>query len=298
MRRSRPSPGADCCVGRHRTLPIRPWLAIAAALLLFLGGLAIGRQGLIPQSAEDGRSRFALFLYEGPEYDQPAPEAMAQRVREYVAWATEKRENGVVEGGEKLREDGTSRSSRMAGRARPPRCPASSRLAGYFVVQAERSARGGGDRPHLPARALRWSNRDPGDRADLGERRLPESREHRSECGQKFLDLRVPDRGGEGADAARVDQDSLKVQAEEDPVSERRIRARGVADGAHRSFGQVNAEQRAEPGDREQERRPRRRPGPAPIRRRSPAALSRSTASRVRSSSVASPAARLTGFAL
>ena len=72
----------------HRTLPIRPWLAIAASLLLFLGGLAIGRQGLAPQSAEDGRSRFALFLYEGPEYDQPAPEAMAQRVREYAAWAT------------------------------------------------------------------------------------------------------------------------------------------------------------------------------------------------------------------
>ena len=121
----------------HRTLPIRPWLAIAASLLLFLGGLAIGRQGLAPQSAEDGRSRFALFLYEGPEYDQPAPEAMAQRVREYAAWATEKRGNGVVEGGEKLRDDGDLAIEPDGRTDEAAVMPGASRLAGYFVVQAE-----------------------------------------------------------------------------------------------------------------------------------------------------------------
>ena len=121
----------------HRTLPIRPWLAIAASLLLFLGGLAIGRQGLAPQSAEDGRSRFALFLYEGPEYDQPAPEAMAQRVREYTAWATEKRGNGVVEGGEKLRDDGDLAIEPDGRTDEAAVMPGASRLAGYFVVQAD-----------------------------------------------------------------------------------------------------------------------------------------------------------------
>ena len=83
----------------HRTPAIRAGLAIAASLLLFLGGLAIGRLGELPRPAEGGRPRFALFLYEGPEYDQPSPEAMAQRVQEYVAWAREKPENGVVGGG-------------------------------------------------------------------------------------------------------------------------------------------------------------------------------------------------------
>jgi hypothetical protein len=120
----------------HRTLPIRPWLAIAASLLLVLGGLAIGRLGLTPQSAEDGSPRFALFLYEGPEYDQPAPEAMAQRVREYAAWATEKRENGVVEGGEKLRDDGDLAIEPDGRTGEAAAVPGASRLAGYFVVQA------------------------------------------------------------------------------------------------------------------------------------------------------------------
>ncbi|HEU4980745.1 MAG TPA: hypothetical protein VFT14_05970 [Solirubrobacterales bacterium] len=121
----------------HRMLPIRPWLAIAASLLLFLGGLVVGRLGVTPRSAEDGRLRFALFLYEGPEYDQPPPDGMAQRVQEYVAWARERRENAVVEGGEKLRDDGdlaiepdgrTDETAPMRG---------GTRLAGYFVVQAD-----------------------------------------------------------------------------------------------------------------------------------------------------------------
>ena len=87
--------------------------------------------------AEDDRPRFALFLYEGPEYDQPAPEAMAQRVREYVAWATEKRENGVVEGGEKLRDDGDLAIEPDGRTDEAAIMPGASRLAGYFVVQAD-----------------------------------------------------------------------------------------------------------------------------------------------------------------
>jgi hypothetical protein len=120
-----------------RARGIHPWLAIAASLLLFVGGLAIGRLAGHPRSAEDDRPRFALFLYEGPEYDQPPPNGMAQRVQEYVAWATEKRANGAVEGGEKLREeadlaiepDGTTGEVALA--------PGASRLAGYFIIHAD-----------------------------------------------------------------------------------------------------------------------------------------------------------------
>lgn len=114
---------------------IPPALAIAASLLLFLGGLALGRLGGSSTPPEDGRPRFALFLYEGPEYDHARPEAMERRVQEYVAWASEPRQNGVIEGGEKLREDadvtidsgGTGEASPGAGE---------SRLAGYFIVRA------------------------------------------------------------------------------------------------------------------------------------------------------------------
>jgi hypothetical protein len=106
-------------------------------LLLFAGGLAIGRLGGTPRSAEDGRPRFALFLYEGPEYDQPPPDGMAQRVQEYVAWATEKRANGAVEGGEKLREDADLEIEPDGRTGQVAAVPDGSRLAGYFIVQAD-----------------------------------------------------------------------------------------------------------------------------------------------------------------
>jgi hypothetical protein len=124
---------------RHgsRTRGIRPWLAIAAGIVLFVGGLALGRRGESPGTVEDGRPRFALFLYEGPEYDQPPPEAMTQRVQEYVAWATEKREDGVVEGGEKLREDADLAIAPDGSMREAATAPGASRLAGYFVVRAD-----------------------------------------------------------------------------------------------------------------------------------------------------------------
>jgi hypothetical protein len=116
---------------------IHPWLAIAASLLLFAGGLAIGRLGGTPQSVEDGRPRFALFLYEGPEYDQPPPEGMAKRVQEYVAWATEKRANGAVEDGEKLREDADLAIEPGGSTGELAPVAGGSRLAGYFIVRAD-----------------------------------------------------------------------------------------------------------------------------------------------------------------
>lgn len=113
------------------------WLGIAASLLLFFGGLAIGRLGMTSPSPEDGKPRFVLFLYEGPEYDQPTPEGMGQRVREYVAWATEERDNGMVEGGEKLRDD-TDLTIDPGGRTgEVAAVPGASRLAGYFIVRAD-----------------------------------------------------------------------------------------------------------------------------------------------------------------
>jgi hypothetical protein len=113
-------------------------LALAASVLLFAGGLALGRLGggTAPAPPADGRPRFALFLYEGPEYDQPAPGAMDQRVEEYVAWASAKRTDGAVEGGEKLK-DGDEVAIEPDGSAGTvPSPPGEARLAGYFLIRA------------------------------------------------------------------------------------------------------------------------------------------------------------------
>jgi hypothetical protein len=111
-------------------------LALAASVLLFAGGLALGRFGGGTAPPPDGRPRFALFLYEGPEYDQPAPGAMDQRVEEYVAWASAKRTDGAVEGGEKLK-DGDDMAIEPDGSAGAvPSPPGGARLAGYFLIRA------------------------------------------------------------------------------------------------------------------------------------------------------------------
>ena len=113
-------------------------LALAASVLTFAGGLAIGRFGgeTVPAPPADGRPRFALFLYEGPEYDQPAPGGMDQRVQEYVAWASAERTDGTVEGGEKLKDgaDVAIEPDRSTGAVPSP--PVESRLAGYFLIRA------------------------------------------------------------------------------------------------------------------------------------------------------------------
>lgn len=122
---------------RSRRRPIPPVLALAASVLLFAGGLALGRMGgPTPAQPEDPRPRFALFLYEGPEYDHAAPDEMDQRVQEYVSWAAAEHNGGAVEGGEKLK-DGDDLAIEPDGstEAAPPP-PGSSRLAGYFLVRA------------------------------------------------------------------------------------------------------------------------------------------------------------------
>jgi hypothetical protein len=113
-------------------------LALAASVLVFAGGLALARFGgeTAPAPAADGRSRFALFLYEGPEYRQPAPGAMDERVEEYVTWARVERTDGTVEGGEKLK-DGDGVAIEPDGSAGPvPSPPGEARLAGYFLIRA------------------------------------------------------------------------------------------------------------------------------------------------------------------
>lgn len=112
-------------------------LALAASLLLFAAGLALGRFGAESSAAltDDGRPRFALFLYEGPEYQQPAPGEMDARVREYATWARTEHAGGTIEGGEKLKEEDAV-AIEPDGSARVVSPQDQPRLGGYFLIRA------------------------------------------------------------------------------------------------------------------------------------------------------------------
>ena len=112
--------------------------ALAASVALLAAGLAIARFDAGPRAAPpvDGRSRYALFLYEGADYRPAKPGQGADRVREYVTWARADRAEGAVEGGEKL-TDGADIAIGSDGATEvvAPR-PGTSRLAGYFLIRA------------------------------------------------------------------------------------------------------------------------------------------------------------------
>jgi hypothetical protein len=118
---------------RHRA-PV-PALALAASVLLFLGGVAVGRRGE-PALPPAPPGQFALLLYEGPGYRRSAPGEEAERVREYGAWAAARAEQGELVAGEKLREDPDVVVG-ADGTVSTPAPPADEdRLAGFFLIRA------------------------------------------------------------------------------------------------------------------------------------------------------------------
>jgi hypothetical protein len=122
---------------RPRRRRLDPTLALAASVMLFAGGLALGRfGGEAGPTPADGRPKFALFLYEGPEYDQPSAEGVDERVQEYVAWASADRTDGAVEGGEKLKEGDDLAIEPDGSIGVVPVPPGEPRLAGYFLIRA------------------------------------------------------------------------------------------------------------------------------------------------------------------
>lgn len=114
-------------------------LALAASVLLFLGGVAVGRRGEPAPPAP--AAQFALLLYEGPAYRQPAPGEEAERVREYGEWAGVRAEQGELVAGEKLREDPDVVIGADGSVETPPPPAGAARLAGFFVIRAADAGR-------------------------------------------------------------------------------------------------------------------------------------------------------------
>ncbi|HET8623558.1 MAG TPA: hypothetical protein VFM14_08345 [Gemmatimonadales bacterium] len=85
---------------RYAIAPRWRWpLAIAAGLLLFVGGMAVGRRPA-PGPAQ-GLRQYTLLLYEGPEFNAGGVSEPAL-VREYSGWAASLAGKNRLVAGEKL----------------------------------------------------------------------------------------------------------------------------------------------------------------------------------------------------
>ncbi|HEX2449847.1 MAG TPA: hypothetical protein VHJ69_01830 [Gemmatimonadales bacterium] len=103
--------------------------ALAAGLLLFIGGFALGRHPATAETA--GRRQYTLLLYEGPGFN-PAGVREPALVREYTAWAGALAGRGQLVGGEKLGANEWTLGADPAGPFRRP--------AGFFVIAARDDA--------------------------------------------------------------------------------------------------------------------------------------------------------------
>jgi hypothetical protein len=109
------------------------WPAAAAALALFLSGLAAGRwtrpAAPVPGAASD-EPAYLLLLYPGPAYVAGDAAEEAKRVAEYGAWAEKLQREGRLLGAEKLGDD----TLVLEGRDGP--VASGEGPQGYFIVRA------------------------------------------------------------------------------------------------------------------------------------------------------------------
>ncbi|MGH7629989.1 MAG: YciI family protein, partial [Gemmatimonadales bacterium] len=113
-------------VPRRTLAPRWAWpVAIAAGLLLFVGGFALGRRPAPAPAA--GLDQYTLLLYEGAEFNSGRASERAL-VEEYSAWAGELAGRGRLVGGEKLGADAWTLGGAAGGAITGP--------TGYFVIAA------------------------------------------------------------------------------------------------------------------------------------------------------------------
>jgi len=113
---------------------------VAAGLALFAAGVAVGSREAAPGRLQGGapQARFALFLYEGPEYQAPAEADLPARIDEYRRWAVQVRAAGHSVEGEKLKDGGGNLRSdpALGGPVVASGLSSPEILGGYFIVGA------------------------------------------------------------------------------------------------------------------------------------------------------------------
>ena len=116
------------------------WAGIAAAaLILFGGGVALGR-GAGMRPVAPGLHRFMLLLYEGPGFDAGDSTVAAARVEEYRDWARTLASRRRLVAGEELGTPDWLLEAGGDGVAVGPVGDAASLPTGFFIVAARDSA--------------------------------------------------------------------------------------------------------------------------------------------------------------
>jgi hypothetical protein len=116
---------AGAAVPRRASARWLAWpVALAAGVLLFIGGFAMGRRPA--PSSLTGMTQYTLLLYEGPEFNTSGA-TEPELVKEYSAWAGELAGRGRLVSGEKL---GSEHWTLGADRATHP-AP-----TGFFIIAA------------------------------------------------------------------------------------------------------------------------------------------------------------------
>lgn len=116
------------------------WVGIAAAaLILFGGGVALGR-GAAARPVAPGLHQFMLLLYEGPGFDAGDSTVAAARVEEYRSWAHALAERQRLVAGEELGRPDWVIEPGGRGVVLGPAGDAAGLPTGFFIVAARDSA--------------------------------------------------------------------------------------------------------------------------------------------------------------
>ena len=112
-------------------------LAVAASLLIFVGGIVIGMNWTARQPTANS-PQFMLVLLAETEPQRPrSSEEIMSIVREYGDWARQLRRDGVRVQGEKLKREARMLRA-VDGRTLSDDRPADQKaIAGYFVIEAQ-----------------------------------------------------------------------------------------------------------------------------------------------------------------
>jgi len=119
-----------------------PWalaaMALAASLLIFMGGVFFGQSRGGPSSDAPPDPRFVLLLYEGEDFEPGPPDQLSERVREYSQWGQELALANRLLGGEKLKDGGRLLwgQEELVTAEDPPSVASGTTLGGFFLVAA------------------------------------------------------------------------------------------------------------------------------------------------------------------
>jgi hypothetical protein len=133
---------------------VRPALATAAAIVLFLAGMNTGARTAEQPAAAAAHPRYMLILFEDESYSHPEPGREGERAAEYGRWAASLSARGMAIQGDELLPGGQTLTAADGRIIMEPGVPVTGagRIAGYFIVDSDNADQAldlARDTPHL-----------------------------------------------------------------------------------------------------------------------------------------------------